>query len=119
MLGVKRAWSGSAVKKTLDDYAPGTRRLFLWSEICGWVVVSAAVTLDLLGQWPHWTFVPNLINTFGGFLIGVPVALVLFTTLTNERENNRSAKSFHTPHDNRSSWSSSSRNIRARTAALM
>jgi hypothetical protein len=89
MPGVMKAWRGSAVKKTLDDYAAATRRLFKWMEIVGWVVLVAAVALDFLGLWPHWTFLPNLINTFGGFLIGVPVALVLFTTLANERENNQ------------------------------
>ena len=52
----------------------------MWSEIAGWVVVVTAVTLDLLGLWPQWTFVPNLTNIVRGFLIGVPVALVLFTT---------------------------------------
>jgi len=89
MPSVKQAWNESAVKKTLNDYAAGTRRLFLCMEIAGWSALIAAAMLDLFGSWPSWTFLPNVVNTFSGFLIGVPVALVLFTTLTNERENNR------------------------------
>lgn len=78
-----------AVSSTWNDYPDGTRGLFTASIVIGAVLVIAAVVLDLLGMWPHWTFLPNLVNSLAGFFIGVPVALVLLETLTNERENNK------------------------------
>lgn len=78
-----------SVRRTLDDYSAGTRRLFLWSEVVGVIGVGAAIAVDLLNLWPKWAFLPNLFNSIVGFLIGVPVALVLLTTLANEREDNQ------------------------------
>jgi hypothetical protein len=79
----------SALKRTWSDYRAGIRRLFIGMEILGWAILAVALTVDIHHKWPQWAFVPNATNSLSGFLIGVPIALVLFTTLTNERENSQ------------------------------
>jgi hypothetical protein len=43
--------------------------------------------MDISSQWMHThTYIPNILAGFTGFLIGVPVALVILATFTVERE---------------------------------
>lgn len=54
--------------------------------VCGIILLYSTASTDL-GEskwWHHLSYIPNIVAAFTGFLIGVPVALVILATFTRE-----------------------------------
>lgn len=76
-----------SVRETLGDYSTGSRRAAAVSIFMGAALVIIGVVGDCRGWWHDLSFVPNAITSLAGFFVGVPVALVLLSTITQERED--------------------------------
>lgn len=94
------------IRQTFSDFHPWTRRLLAGSFILGWALTIGFALTDVgydLKFWgwdpkPEWlrhfnsewlheqAYIPNVLAAMTGFLIGVPVALVVLAAFTGERE---------------------------------
>ncbi|WP_041181216.1 hypothetical protein [Mycobacterium canetti] len=77
----------ASVGKTLGDYSAGRRWGFGASMLLGAGLFTAGLTGDCLGWWKVLAFWPNAMTSLAGFFFGVPIALVLLSTIDQEREN--------------------------------
>lgn len=95
------------VLRTFKEFHPWTRRLLVGSLILGILLTAGFAATDagydlVLWGWdpkPEWltefnaewfhshAYIPNIYAAATGFLIGVPVALVVLATFTIQREN--------------------------------
>lgn len=95
------------IRQTFKDFKRPTRIWLLVSFVAGILLLVAFSLTDLgvdvkLGSWdpkPNWlkqfnaewfhnhAYIPNILAAVTGFLIGVPVALVVLATFTVERED--------------------------------
>jgi hypothetical protein len=76
----------ASVNETWNDYGKGLRWTFRLSMLLGIAIFVAGVIGDWRGWWKDLNFWPNAMTSLSGFFIGVPVALVLLSTLQAERE---------------------------------
>ncbi|OPX05533.1 hypothetical protein [Mycobacterium sp. AT1] len=74
------------VRETLGEYSKTRQVAFGASMIIGAAFFCTGVIGDWRGWWNGLGFVPNAITSLAGFFFGVPIALVLLSTLTDERE---------------------------------
>nr|WP_090280579.1 hypothetical protein [Mycolicibacterium komanii]CRL76706.1 hypothetical protein CPGR_04576 [Mycolicibacterium komanii] len=94
------------VRKTFNDFKRLKRIGLLTSLVVGVLLLTALTLTDFgvnvtIGSWdpkPEWlrqfdaewfnshAYIPNILAAITGFLIGVPIALVVLATFTDERE---------------------------------
>jgi hypothetical protein len=74
--------------ETWRDFGRGTKALFLTMLLFGVAVFGFGVYADFCHtEWlKSYSYLPNILAGFTGFLIGVPVALVGLSTITTQRE---------------------------------
>lgn len=77
------------VFETFRDFSRSTKWAISAMLLLGVAVLAFGVTADLCeAPWlKRYTYLPNIAAGFTGFLIGVPFALVVFSTLAGQRED--------------------------------
>lgn len=76
------------LRDTWQDFGAPTKALFVGMFLSGLVLLGVSIAADVqhAGWMADHAFIPNVLAGFSSFLVGVPVALVGFATITGQRE---------------------------------
>jgi hypothetical protein len=76
----------ASIRDTWSDYTHGRRWSLAVSMVIGVGLFGCGVAGDIPGWWSGLGFAPNAVTSLSGFFVGVPIALVLLSTISAERE---------------------------------
>ena len=110
---VRRTVLGVNLWDTFEGFSRAARWALVASFYLGLALLGVGIGLDITDP-PWWTsfpYVQNFVAALTGFLIGVPVALILLTTLENGRIENTELKKLESLSD--TAWENFSKNVLA------
>lgn len=87
----------AAFLETWRDFGRGVKALFISMMVLGATVFFFGMYADLRHtDWLRsYSYLPNILAGFTGFLVGVPVALVGLSTITGQREEKAASNRVH------------------------
>lgn len=79
-----RPWLRAA-KKAWRETSPALKKVVLYFEPPGFVLLAGGVVIDLTAGWDALPFTSNVISNLSGALIGVPIGLVVLQRLLSNQ----------------------------------